>query len=141
MSVEAACLGADVPSPMTLDEYQRLAASTDRSPVTAWYYTLGLAGEGGEVMEAVLQAAELVVAIGKVTETVKKYERAKNAGLAPDYQAMREKVRLELGDVKWYGARLASTFGWTEQEVAEGNLAKLFARRAANELAGRVDRP
>jgi NTP pyrophosphatase (non-canonical NTP hydrolase) len=39
-----------------------------------------------------------------------------------------EKIKLELGDVKWYGANLADAFGFPESEVAEANVAKLRAR-------------
>ena len=95
-------------SPMTLDEYQELAARTlragqpprDRLANAA----LGLTGEAGEV-----------------AEHVKKH-------LFHDTPLDRDAVVKELGDCLWYVAALAGTIGVSLDEVAATNVEKLRRR-------------
>lgn len=65
---------------------------------------LGLAGETGEVVDL-----------------IKKFE-----GHGHDVDV--EKLKLELGDLLWYLARLASKYGIPLEEIARANVAKLEAR-------------
>lgn len=93
---------------MTLDEYQQQAGRTDPYPPGSrdamLNGALGLAGEAGEVVEA-----------------VKKHIFH---GHALDRQALMR----ELGDVLWYVARLAAALGISLGDVAALNLDKLQRR-------------
>lgn len=102
------------------DEYQEAAATTAKiiTQIPAEVYTvLGLCGEAGEV-----------------AEKTKKFYRD---GL--DYEATREAVRKELGDVLWYLSETARHWGLLLSDVAEGNLAKLRDRRDRGVISGDGD--
>jgi NTP pyrophosphatase (non-canonical NTP hydrolase) len=95
--------------PLSLDEYQRLAARTDietdnDDPLVP---LLGLAGEIGEL------AAEL-----------KKQQRADGVR----YSGFEEAVATELGDILWYLAALARRTGHNLADIAQSNLRKTSAR-------------
>lgn len=81
------------------------------------YLALGLVGEAGEV-----------------AEKVKKWARNRT----PDIK-LKEDLLYELGDVLWYMARLASTFGLSLNEIAAANLAKLADRRERGVIASEGD--
>jgi len=78
------------------------------------YATLGLVGESGEVAEA-----------------VKKFLRG-------DYgrDVLCDKIKLELGDVQFYLARLCTEFGLTLEEVMRANQLKLERRKANSTIKG-----
>ena len=67
--------------------------------------------------------AGLASEVGEVCDLVKKAYRSDEGGADP------ERIRLELGDVLWYVSELASLFGLSMSDVANGNLDKLDARR------------
>ena len=91
-----------------VDEYQAAAARTARmdrpAEVVAMTFGLGIAGEAGEV-------ADLV-------------KKAYGHGAGMD----REKLRLELGDVAWYLAAVATHHGLRLSDVLAANLDKLRRR-------------
>lgn len=91
---------------MQIDEYQTETARTWRHdlPDALAVIALGIAGEAGEVADYVKK----VRAHGK------------------EFRA--DQLALELGDVLYYLARAASEIGWTLQEIAQANVAKLRAR-------------
>jgi NTP pyrophosphatase (non-canonical NTP hydrolase) len=96
---------------MTFDDYQREAARTggsdllpDNKEKGLNCAAMGLAGEAGEVCDL-----------------VKKWQHHRAPRSA-------EKLRKELGDVLWYVAHACNVMGWTMEEVAELNVAKLRAR-------------
>lgn len=99
---------------MTLRQYQREAAKLDRGTKdNLWYPCLGLAGEAGEIIEP-----------------IKKFYRD---GRKINKHAM----ALELGDVLWYLACLASRQDLTLEDIANWNLQKLQARQAKKTTQGR----
>lgn len=72
---------------------------------------------------------------GEVAGKIKKFFRQDYT-----FDQTRELVLLELGDVLWYVGRIATWFGFTLQEVAEANTAKLVARQKAGTLQGSGDK-
>lgn len=89
---------------MTLNEYQELCARTAGDHDMPIYSVLGLAGEAGEV-----------------ADLTKKWKYH-------GHKYPREKFLEELGDAFWYLAIAARSHGYTLQEVAESNIAKLTKR-------------
>lgn len=97
---------------LTLNEYQRQALRTAqverRNDMTDQRGlacdALGIAGEAGEV-----------------ADLVKKQ-------VGHGHPADHEKMKRELGDVLWYVSVLAHRYGFTLEEVATANVAKLRAR-------------
>lgn len=118
---------------VTFNEYQIQARSTAIYPATyvddleehvtnpcaLMYPALGLAGEAGEV-----------------AEKVKKIIRDNRGTVGPTTTAALAK---ELGDVLWYVAAIASELELDLGDIAQGNLDKLFKRRAADKLTGSGD--
>ncbi|HVU59794.1 MAG TPA: nucleoside triphosphate pyrophosphohydrolase family protein [Candidatus Saccharimonadales bacterium] len=102
---------------MTFDEYQQQAITTDsfggKGDIMSIAFVnkvLGLCGESGEV-----------------ADKIKKLQR-NNAGAMSDEE--RAEVLKELGDVLWYLSAITYYLGGSLDEVARGNLAKLFDRKA-----------
>jgi NTP pyrophosphatase (non-canonical NTP hydrolase) len=97
---------------MELNEYQRKAMVTKKNYATKKDQEinglLGLAGEAGEVCDM-----------------IKKHY---SVGTPID----REALAKEIGDVMWYIAELCDAFGFTLDEVAQGNIKKLAARHGSS---------
>ena len=92
---------------MDMREYQALAQRTSSTKSRIEKLTngcLGLAGESGEVCDL-----------------LKKY-------LFQGHELDREKMADELGDVQWYVVETALGLGFTLEEIAERNIAKLKRR-------------
>lgn len=107
---------------MDLQAYQAETAKTARYPdvgANPVYPTLGLCGEAGEV-----------------AEKVKKVLRDQGGQFSDESRAA---LALELGDVLWYLARLASELDLDLGAIAEANLAKLASRAERNVIAGSGD--
>ena len=102
--------------PMTMNDYQRLAADTAiySSAHRLLYPALGLAGEAGEV-----------------ANKIKKMLR--------DNKFDRDGVAAELGDVLWYVAALARDLNVDMQDLAKENLDKLYSRKERGTLGGNGD--
>lgn len=104
-----------------LNEYQQRALETAVYPQDKKiiYPTLGLTGEAGEV-----------------ADKVKKVLRDNNQ----EFDDERKKaIALELSDVMWYCATLANDLGYTLQEIAEMNYAKLKSRQERGKIGGSGD--
>ncbi len=103
---------------LTLNEYQKFAKQTAIYPTAQAieYCTLGLAGEAGEV-----------------ANKVKKFIR--------DGQTETSLIELvaEISDCLWYVAMLSHECGYSLQDVAEMNLAKLKDRQDRDALKGSGD--
>ena len=107
---------------MDFSTYQQRSRETARYPdvgVNPIYPTLGLCGEAGEV-----------------ADKVKKVIRDQQGAFSAHTVAALE---LELGDVLWYVAQLASELGLDLDGVAQANLDKLASRSARNVIAGSGD--
>ena len=107
---------------MDLNAYQDAARQTALYPDAGSnliYPTLGLNGEAGEVAD-------------KVKKVIR--DRARHF----DEEA-RAEIALELGDVLWYVAQLASELGYELDAVADLNLKKLRDRSARGRLKGSGD--
>jgi NTP pyrophosphatase (non-canonical NTP hydrolase) len=93
---------------MNLDEYQELALRTaghrESAQKQLTYSALGLTGESGEVAEII--------------------KKAFYHGHPLDKEALHK----ELGDVLWYLAVMADGLGFSLDEIASANIAKLRAR-------------
>ena len=106
-----------------LNDYQNKASRTARfSPgnVEGLTYTaLGLNGEAGEY-----------------AEVIKKMLRDDDGVMT---KSRREKALKELGDVLWYLSQSARLAGFSLQEVAEANIAKLSSRAERGQIHGEGD--
>ena len=108
--------------PIDLRSYQAQSRLTARYPdagANPLYPTLGLCGEAGEV-----------------ADKVKKVLRDHGGLFSPERV---EAIKLELGDVLWYVAQLATELGLDLEAVAAANLEKLSSRAARDVIAGEGD--
>jgi NTP pyrophosphatase (non-canonical NTP hydrolase) len=113
-------MGENVPQFMTLNDYQEFTELTDVSSKEIHYYVLKLNGEAGEVADK----------LGKLM-------RGDYENVPPE--EFRKQLALELGDVMWYIARLASVLDMTLEDVAQMNIEKLADRQARDVLKGSGD--
>lgn len=107
---------------MTFEEYQNLSRQTAIYPNkdnNFVYPTLGLVGEAGEVAEKV---KKILRDSGGVVTDEKRAELAK-----------------ELGDVLWYIAQLCTELNLPLEQIAKGNIDKLFSRLERGVLRGQGD--
>lgn len=103
---------ADEQLALTLDDYQDLALTTwKRTPGDQVddlaYLALGLNGEAGEVAEHIKKR------------------------LRHGKEIDRDELKKELGDLLWYAAVMADELGFSLEDVAADNIAKLRARYPA----------
>lgn len=112
---------------MDLNEYQTIARSTAIYPVNSRvgliYVSLKLNGEAGEIAEGVGKAIrdDAFMSTGML-------EMPRTHALAK-----------ELGDVLWYVSAMAAELGYTLEEIAHMNLAKLGGRKSRGTLSGSGD--
>lgn len=107
---------------MTFSEYQKKSKKTALYPrlkPSFIYPALGLAGE-----------------VGEVSEKLKKVIRDKNGVVDQETKAS---IKSELGDVLWYISQLATELEISLEEIAEGNIEKLFSRHKRGVLKGSGD--
>jgi NTP pyrophosphatase (non-canonical NTP hydrolase) len=106
---------------MTFIDYQITSSATAVYPETnsIIYCTLGLCGETGEV-----------------AEKIKKVLRDNNGELDADSVTA---IKLELGDVLWYIAQLATKLGLSLDAIAKANIQKTQDRQKRGQLGGSGD--
>ena len=108
---------------MDLNEYQEKSKKTDMGTVikdsSIAYYTLGLCDEAGEVA-------------GKVKKLYRDYD----GKLSEEYK---EEIKKELGDVMWYLSQLCTKMGIKLEDVAKGNIEKLYSRLERGQIKGKGD--
>lgn len=106
-----------------LDTYQERAGATakydryDLGVPRIAYLGLKLAGESGEV-----------------AEKLGKYYRD-----STEYDALKDDLKKELGDVLWYVSELARQLGFSLSDIAQTNLDKLADRRNRGVIGGSGD--
>lgn len=105
---------------MEINKYQEGALETAIYPENyrVIYPALGLAGEAGEV-----------------ADKVKKIMR----GDSELDDGRKLAIAMEVGDVLWYCATLAHDLGFTLEEIAKMNYAKLKSRQERGKIAGNGD--
>lgn len=108
---------------MELNDYQKKAHETSFHEMSVIYPTLGLLGEAGEVAE-------------KIKKLIR--DKGYRPGDCIDKNDM-EAIALELGDVMWYIAELASNLDLSLQTICQLNLIKLSSRKSRNKLHGSGD--
>lgn len=111
---------------MNFNEYQKECRKTDVGTAAqdclnpGWiYYVLGIAGEGGELIEK-----------------VKKLFRDNNGIISRDFKMS---IIKEMGDIQWYMARLADWFEVDFDDVATINVKKLQDRQKRDKIHGNGD--
>ncbi|MDA0215571.1 MAG: nucleoside triphosphate pyrophosphohydrolase family protein [Cyanobacteria bacterium] len=107
---------------MDFHTYQQRSRATACYPdagANPIYPTLGLCGEAGEV-----------------ADKVKKVLRDQGGEFSAEVITA---LQLELGDVLWYVAQLATELGLELDQVAQANLDKLASRSARNVISGSGD--
>jgi len=116
---------------LTLNDYQRMALETAVYPkeYKAIYPALGMNGEAGEVAEKMKKVLR-----GDGNVIVKD---GSGAIVVPD--SKREELAKEVGDVLWYVATMAYDLGYSLEEIAQMNYAKLKSRQQRNKISGDGD--
>ncbi len=106
---------------MTLNEYQQKALETAiySKEYKIIYPALGMCGEAGEV-----------------ADKVKKVIRDNHQEFTPEKKG---EIAKEIGDVLWYCATLAHDLGYSLEEIAEINYAKLKSRQMRGKISGEGD--
>ncbi len=107
---------------MDINHYQKEAHKTAEYPAVGEKYVypaLGLAGEAGEL-----------------ANKVKKVFRDKGGKIDDE---TKEALKMELGDIFWYVAEIASVLEIPLEEVADANLQKLASRKNRGVIGGSGD--
>jgi NTP pyrophosphatase (non-canonical NTP hydrolase) len=104
----------------TYQQRSRQTACYPGAGANTTYPTLGLCGEAGEV-----------------ADKIKKVMRDRDGVFDA---SVRDDLALELGDVLWYVAQLATELGLDLDAIAVANLDKLASRAARNVIGGSGDR-
>lgn len=119
---------------MTLTEYQMKAMRTCMpSCMNFSYMMLNLVGEVGELASKVAKA----VRKGHVTVS---YDDVKPLFQSKEEEgAFVEGLMLEAGDCLWELAGLCETMGWSLEDIAQKNLAKLTSRQKRGVIDGDGD--
>lgn len=104
---------------MDFNEYQELTNTTAIYPKdkSIEYLTMGLCSEAGEVADKVKK----VLRDGGTLE-----EKA-------------DDIMAEAGDVLWYVAQIGVILGFSMQQIAENNIAKLSSRKERDAISGSGD--
>lgn len=120
---------------MTLNEYQKLAMTTCMdSSDNMVYMLMGLCEEVGELQ-------------GKFSKAVRKglleanhhNQFAPTNGNRGKLDDLRNAIKAEAGDVAWMLVGFCKVMGWSFEEVCQGNLDKLAARKAIGTIVGNGD--
>lgn len=111
---------------MTFEEYQKQAITTLLGDHAYGDISAGLAA----------QILGLVEESGEVAGKFKKLIRDKHGIITPEDK---EIISKELGDVLWYVSSIAHLLDLDMNTIAQGNLDKLFSRKARGVIKGSGD--
>lgn len=134
---------------MELNDYQKKAMTTCTESSNNWSYMfLNLVGEVGELASKVAKAIRKGhSSIGLDPEVANEYDcegRVAN-DLWMTYHSEEElessldELKKEAGDILWQLSGLCSVMNWELEDVAQTNLDKLAARKAAGTIVGNGD--
>ena len=127
---------------LTLNEYQKRAMSTCMpSCNNVSYMLLNLIGEMGEF------ASKVAKAVRKEQLKIGWWEDGEEAdenNLIPtgsfyEWDLIKDELKKEAGDILWQLSGLCKVMGWDLEHVAQVNLDKLAARKAAGTIDGNGD--
>lgn len=127
---------------LTLNEYQKRAMSTCMPSCDNYaYMILNLVGEVGEF------ASKVAKAVRKEQLKVGWWEEGEEASennLIPtgsfyEWDLIKDELKKEAGDILWQLSGLCKVMGWSLEDVAQQNLDKLAARKAAGTIDGNGD--
>ena len=123
---------------MQLNDYQKAAMTTCMESSNNFSYMfLNLVGEVGEF------ASKVAKEIRKENMCIGVNDQKKNEhfwlGHDGDSYAKEQELKKEAGDVLWQLSGLCTVMGWSLEEVAQTNLDKLAARKAAGTIDGNGD--
>lgn len=122
---------------MKLNEYQERAMSTCMpSCENTTYMLLNLVGEVGEFASKIAKAVRKET--GMMDGSNFYYYKYQDEG-APSSEALYEELKKEAGDILWQLSGLCTVMGWKLEDVAQTNLDKLAARKAAGTIDGNGD--
>lgn len=117
---------------MDFNEYQNKAKETAIFPDLAI-----VKGENiGSTISYIYPALGLVGEAGEVAEKIKKLIRDKD-GVVSEEDI--QEITKELGDIQWYIAALAGSFGIKLDDIANKNIEKLESRKSRNVIKGNGD--
>lgn len=118
---------------MELNEYQERAMSTCMpSCENISYMLLNLVGEVGEF------ASKVAKAIRKGNAEIS-HSKLSRIGDTDMLATQDEELKKEAGDILWQLSGLCAVMGWDLEDVAQTNLDKLAARKAAGTIDGNGD--
>lgn len=120
---------------MTLNEYQQKAMTTCMDSCDNFaYMMLNLVGELGEF------ASKVAKQIRKENKGIGENELVTAThGDGMDHSEFEAELRKEAGDILWQLSGLCHVMGWDLEDVAQGNLDKLAARKEAGTIDGSGD--
>lgn len=129
---------------MELNNYQKMAMGTCMpSCENISYMLLNLVGEVGEFSSKIAKAIrKKQVGIGGRTAINRNSFTVRDdnpEALDFDILAFDEELRKEAGDILWQLSGLCSVMGWSLDDIAQMNLDKLAARKAAGTIDGNGD--
>ena len=122
---------------MELNEYQKRAMTTCMSSSQNFSYMfLNLVGEVGEFASKVAKA--LRKETGMMDGPNFYYYKYQDEGM-PSAKELSSELKKEAGDILWQLSGLCSVLGWSLEDIAQMNLDKLAARKAAGTIDGNGD--
>lgn len=122
---------------MGLNEYQEKAMSTCMpSCRNISYMLLNLVGEVGEFASKVAKAIRKEQMAITENQLIRRFQTNKEREQS---EKSKEELKAECGDILWQLSGLCTVMGWSLEEVAEQNLAKLQARKENGTIAGSGD--
>lgn len=123
---------------MTLNEYQEKAMSTCMPSCHNWSYMfLNLIGEVGEFASKVakeIRKENMCIGVN-FTKRNEHYWFTHDG----DSYAKEDELKKEAGDILWQLSGLCKVMGWTLEDVAKANLAKLASRKQRGVIDGEGD--